>query len=83
MRIAHRLALYRSQSKTLCGVKGRLFQPAVIEHQHLGLLIFEKHLAIVGAVQRAIQMPADLRGIDARAVDKRSRRGGSHACVPG
>ena len=49
MRIADRLVLDGAQAEPLRGVVGRLFQPAVVEHQHLGLAVFEEQLAVVGA----------------------------------
>ena len=53
MGIADRFVLDRAQAKTLRGVVGRLLEPAVVEHQGFGLAIFEKKLAIVGAVEAA------------------------------
>jgi hypothetical protein len=82
MGIADRLVLHRAQSETLRRVVGRLLQAPVVEHQHLGLLVFEEELAVVGAFQGALEMPADLRGIEARTVDEGGGRGIGHDWVP-
>ena len=52
MRIADRLALDGAQPEALRGVVGRLLQAAVVEHQHLGLAVFEEQFAVVGAFER-------------------------------
>ena len=53
MRIADRLVLDGAQPETLRGVVGRLLEPAVVERQHLGLAVFEKQFAVIGAVEAA------------------------------
>ena len=53
MRIADRFVLHRAQAETLRGVVGRLFQPAVVEHQRFGLAVFEEQFAVVGAFKAA------------------------------
>ena len=55
MRIADRVVLHRTQAKALRGVVGRLLQPAVVEHQHFGLAVFEEEFAIVGAFEPVLE----------------------------
>ena len=63
MRIADRLVLDRAQAEALRGVVGRLLQPAIVEHQHFGLAVFEEQFAVVGALERAARgSRRDLRG---------------------
>jgi hypothetical protein len=49
MRIADRVVLHRAQAEALRGVISCLFQAAIVEHQRLGLAIFQEQLAVVGA----------------------------------
>ena len=81
MRVADRLARHGAQAEPLRGVVGRLLQPAVVEHQHLGLAVFEEQLAVIGAVEAAGDDPVDARAIEAGAVEQRSGREG-HGRVP-
>ena len=70
MRIADRLVLDRAQAKTLGGVVGRLLQPAIVERHHLGLPVFEKQLAVVGAVKAVGDDVGETRLVEAGAVDE-------------
>ncbi len=70
MRIADRIVLYRAQAKPLRGVVGRLFQPAIVEHQRFGLAIFEEQFAVVGAVKPARDFMADLVAVEIGAVEQ-------------
>ena len=68
MRVADRLVLDGAQPETLLGVVGRLLEPAIVEHQHLGLAIFEVEFAVVGAFEAAGEMAAPpLRSRPARS----------------
>ena len=80
MRIADRLVLDRAQPEALRGVVGRLLEPAIVEHQHFGLAIFEKELAVVGALEAARDDLGEARAVEPGAIDE----GGSrvHHCVP-
>jgi hypothetical protein len=80
--IADCLVFHRAQPETLRSVIGRLLQAPIVEHQHLGLFVFEEELAIVGAFQGALELPADLGGIEAGAVDEGRGRGDGHGCDP-
>ena len=71
MRIADRLVLDGAQTEALRGVVGRLLQPAIIEHQHLGLAIFEVKLAVVGAFEAAGNDLGEARPVEPGAVDQR------------
>ena len=51
--VADRLVLDGAQTEPLGGVVSRLFQPAVVEHQHFGLPVFEEQFAVVGALEPA------------------------------
>src|SRR6185295_3729019 len=55
MRIADRLTLHGAQPESLRGVVGRLLEPPIVEHQRLGLAVFEEQFAVVGAFQAAPQ----------------------------
>ena len=68
MGIAHRLVLDRAQPETLVGVVGRLLEPAIVEHQHLGLGVFEIELAVVGAFKPADEVAAGILAVEAGAV---------------
>ena len=70
MGIADRLVLHGAQPEALVGVVGRLLQPAVVEHQHLGLLVFEEQLAVVGAFKAAVDQLADANFVEAGAVEQ-------------
>ena len=83
MRIADRLVLDGAQPEALVGVVGRLLEPAVVEHQHLGLGVFEEQLAVVGAFEAADEVTADVGAVEAGAVDERfGRRGHGRVPVP-
>src|SRR4029078_8751977 len=83
MSIADGLVLDGAQAEALGGIVGRLFQASVVEHQHFRLPIFEEELAVVGAVECALQMPPDLRLIETGTVEEGSRRGTGHHCDSG
>src|SRR3981081_75130 len=70
MRIADRVVLDRAQAKPLRGVIGRLLQPAIVEHQPFGLAIFQKQLAIVGALKPPRDLAADGIAVEIGAVDE-------------
>ena len=73
MGITHGLVLDRAQAKTLVGVVGRLLEPPVVEHQHLGLGVFEVKLAVVGAVEAADKLAARGLPVETGAVEEGSR----------
>ena len=77
MRVADRLALDGAQPEALRGVVGRLLEPAVVEHQHLGLAVFEEQLAVVGAFEAVGEVLGDARAVEAGAVDQERVGGGS------
>ena len=81
MRIADRLVLDRAQPKTLRRVVGGLLQPAIVEDQRFGLPVFEKQFAVIGAFKAARNDLAELRPIEAGAVDERNG-GIGHGTVP-
>jgi hypothetical protein len=81
MRIADRLVLDGAQPEPLVGVVGGLLEPAVVEHQHLGLGVFEIKLAVVGALEAADEVTADVDAVEAGAVDERFG-GRGHGRVP-
>ena len=68
--VADRLVLDRAQAESLVGIVGRLLEAAVVEHQHLGLRVFEEQFAIVGAFESTIDQLADADGIEAGAVEE-------------
>ena len=70
MGIADRLVLDRAQAETLRGVVGRLLEAAVVEHQHLGLLVFEEQFAVVGAFEAAREVAAGGVAVEAGAVEE-------------
>ena len=70
VRIADRLVLDGAQTEALRGVVGRLLEPAVVEHQRLGLAVFEEQLAVVGAVEAARDELARRGAVEAGAVEK-------------
>ncbi len=70
MRVADRLVLDGAEPEPLRRIVGRLLQAAVVEHQHLGLAIFEKQLAIVGAVEAARNDLGEPRPVQPGAVDQ-------------
>ena len=70
MRIADRLVLHGAQAEALRGVVGRLLQPAVVEHQRLGLAVFEEQLAVVGAFEAALEQALGAALVEAGAVDQ-------------
>ena len=70
VRVADRLVLHGAQAEALVGVVGRLLEPAVVEHQHLGLLVFEEQLAVVGAFEPAVDQLADADFVEAGAVEE-------------
>ena len=71
MRIADRLVLDGAQAEALVGVVGRLLEAAVVEHQHLGLGVFEIKLAVVGAFQAAGEVAPHVVAVEAGTVEKR------------
>ena len=78
MRIADRLALDGAQPEPLRGVVGRLLEAAVVEHQRLGLAVFEEQLAVVGAFEAARQMQLrGARAVEAGAVERGRMGAGS------
>ena len=52
--------------------------PADVEHQHLGLAVFQEQFAVLGALQAAADELPNLGAIEAGAVDQRGN-GGIHA----
>ena len=82
MRIADRLILDRAQAEALRGVIGRLLEPAIVEHQHFGLPIFQEQFAVVGAVEAARDELAHLALVEPGAVDQRGN-GWFHGKVSG
>jgi hypothetical protein len=70
MCIADRLVLHRAQAEPLRGVVGRLLEPSVIEQEHLGLAVFEKKLAVIGAFEPVREMAARAAAIEAGAVEE-------------
>ena len=73
MRIADRLALHGAQAEALRGVVGRLLQPAVVEHQRLGLAVFEEQFAVVGAFEAALEQRLGAALVEAGAGDQAER----------
>ena len=43
-----------AQAKTLRGIEAGIFQPAIVEHEALGLAILKIQLAVVSAMQRVV-----------------------------
>src|SRR5262245_18480053 len=76
MGVADRLVLDRAQPEALVGVVGRLLEPSVVEHQHLGLGVFEVELAFVSALEAAYEMSARIVPVEAGTVEKRQGRCG-------
>ena len=72
MRIAYRFVFDGAQAEALGGVVGRLFQPAIVEHQHFGLPVFQEQLAVVGALEPARDDFGKLRTVQTGAVDQRN-----------
>ena len=72
MRIADRLVLDGAQTEPLRGVVGRLLQPAVVEHQHFGLAVFEEQLAVVGAFEPAANDLGEPWTVETGAIDQRN-----------
>ena len=68
--VADRVTLHRAQAKALRGVVGRLLQPRIVEHQHLGLAIFQEHLAVVCASETSRDFAANDVAIKAGAVEQ-------------
>jgi hypothetical protein len=81
VRVADRLVLHGAQPEALVGVVGRLLEPAVVEHQHLGLLVFQEQLAVVRAFKPALDQLADFGAVEAGAVDEGGR--GIHEILQG
>jgi len=71
MGVAHGLVLDRAQAKSLIGVVGGLLEPPVVEHEHLGLGVFEIELAVVGAFEAAREVSAGVLAVEAGTVEKR------------
>src|SRR5215208_7332127 len=69
VRIADGLILNSAQTKPLRGVIGRLLEPAVIAQQHFRLAVFEKKLAVVGALQATGKIAAGVVAIETGAIE--------------
>ena len=82
MGIADRFVLDRAQAETLRGVIGRLLEPAIVEHQRLGLLVFQEQFAVVGAFQPSRDQLGDLGLVETGAVNQR-RNGWIHGLLRG
>ena len=67
MCVADRLALHGTQAEALRGVVGRLLEAAIVEHQHLGLAVFQKQLAIVCAFKAALEQRLGAALVEAAA----------------
>ena len=70
MGIADRLVLDRAQAETLRGVVGSLLEPAVVEHQRLGLAIFQEQFAVVGAFQPVRDGLSHRAAVEPGAIDQ-------------
>ena len=70
MRIADRVVLDRAQPKPLRGVVGGLLQPPIVEHQRLGLAVFQEQLAVVRPLQPARHLMADGIAVEIGAVEQ-------------
>jgi hypothetical protein len=70
VRIADRFVFHGAQPEALVGVIGRLLEAPVVPHQHLGLLVFEEQLAVVGAFEAAVDQLADTHAIKAGAIEE-------------
>ena len=81
MRVTDRLAFHGAQAEALRGVVGRLLQPAVVEHQRLGLPVFEEQLAVIGAFKPAAEQFCHASAIELCAVEQGGRRVG-HRAIP-
>jgi hypothetical protein len=79
MRVADGVVLDGAQPEALCGVVGRLFQPAVVEAEGLALAIFQKQLAIVGTLQASQQFAADFVAIKIGTIDQGGGSWAGHA----
>src|SRR5215212_5388767 len=84
MRVADRILLHRAQAKTLRGVVGGLLQPAIVEHQRLGLAVLQEQLAIVSAGKGARDLMPHGIAVEVGAVEQGGRgvHEGSNAEVP-
>jgi hypothetical protein len=71
MRVADRVVLHRAQAKALRGVIGGLLQPPIVEHQRLGLGIFQEQLAVIGALEPAGDLVAYRIAVKIGAVEQR------------
>ena len=69
--IADRFVLDRAQAEALRSVIGRLLEAAIVEHEYLGLAIFQEQFAVVGAVQPARNRRADFAAVEPGPVDQR------------
>ena len=67
--VAGRLAGNGAQAEALVGVETRRLQPAVVEHQALGLRVLEIKLAVVGALERVGDQPAGPFGVEPGPVE--------------
>ena len=70
MGVADRVILHRAQAEPLRGVVGRLFQPAIVEHQRFGLAVFQEQFAVVGAGQASRQFAANRIAVEIGAVEQ-------------
>ena len=65
------------------GVVGRLLEPAIVEHQHLGLAVFEEQFAVVGAVEAVREVAVgDGVAIEPGAVDQRGNELDTDGVLP-
>src|SRR5215212_10910548 len=74
MRVADSIVLYRAQPKTLRGVVGGLLQPAIVEHQRLGLAVLQEQLARVSAGKRARDLMPHGVAVEVGAIEQGGRR---------
>ena len=70
MGVADGVILHGAQAEALRGVVGRLFQPAIVEHQRFGLAVFQKQFAVVGAGQAPRQFVANGIAVEVGAVEQ-------------
>jgi hypothetical protein len=71
MGVADRLVLYGAQAKALRGVVGRLFEPAIVKHQHFGLAVFEEQFPVVGPFETAGDDLGKPRPVEPGTIDQR------------
>jgi hypothetical protein len=71
VRIADRFAFDGAQAEALRRVVGRLLESAVVEGQHLRLLVFQEQFAVVGAFQATSDQLPNLALVEPGAIDQR------------